>query len=150
LRGFAELVGGRMLDGSGAATARLPMHEPIRCTMRYRVLKDVPFKMIPNFHFYQQDGHRFFIAFPAEPAPSVAGEYEAVCHIPPFFINNGRYTVALILSSYELADPCHFVADRALRFEVYEAPDSDPRRHGWTGYLPGVSRPHLDWEVHRK
>src|SRR5262249_22110409 len=102
------------------------------------------------FHFYQQDGQRFFIAFPERAAPSTAGEYEVTCIVPPFLINNGRYTVTLILSSYELPNPVHFAAERALRFEIHEPSDSDPRRHGWAGGLPGVCRPHFDWEISGK
>lgn len=144
---FAEFIGARLLDASGGVSARLPIHQPIRCVLRYRMRRDVPFRMVPNFHFYLEDGRRFFIAFPEHVAPSKAGEYEATCIVPPFLINTGRYTITLGLSSYELPNPVHFAADRALRFEVFEPQDSDPRRHGWTGSLPGVNRPHLDWEI---
>ena len=147
---FADCIGGRLTDASGVPSARLPIHQPFHCTLRYRLRRDVPFRVVPNFHFYLQDGQRFFIAFPAEVAPSAAGEYEATCIVPAFLVNTGRYTVTLILSSYELPNPVHFAAERALRFEVYEPPGSDPRRHGWTGGLPGVNRPHLQWETTKK
>lgn len=147
---FADCIGGRLVDSAGTVSARLPIHKPFRCTLRYRLRRDVPFRIVPNFHFYLQDDQRFFIAFPEHVAPSEAGEYEATCILPPFLINTGRYTVTLILSSYELPNPVHFAAIKALRFEVYEPPGSDPRRHGWEGGLPGVNRPHLDWEVRKR
>jgi lipopolysaccharide transport system ATP-binding protein len=147
---FADCIGARLLDGSGAVSSRLPIHQPIRCVLRYRLRRDVPFRVVPNFHFYLEDGRRFFIAFPEHVAPSTAGEYEATCVVPPFLINNGRFTVTLILSSYDLPNPVHFAAENALRFEVYEPTGSDPRRHGWHGGLPGVSRPHLGWEITKK
>jgi lipopolysaccharide transport system ATP-binding protein len=147
---FADLVGARLLDTSGQVSARLPIHQPFRCVLRYRLRRDIPFRVVPNFHFYLEDGQRFFIAFPEHVAPSTEGEYEATCVVPPFLINTGRYTVALILSSYELPNPVHFAADRALRFEIHEPAGSDPRRHGWNGGLPGVSRPHLAWEIDKK
>ncbi|MNL40302.1 hypothetical protein D3C87_1626440 [compost metagenome] len=53
------------------------------------------------------------------------------------------------LSSYELENPLHFALENALRFEVYEQGLVDPRRHGWTGGLPGVSRPRLKWDCRR-
>ena len=147
---FADCIGGRLVDAAGKVAARLPIHQPFRVTLRYRLRRDVPFRVVPNFHFYQQDGQRFFIAFPEHVAPSTAGEYEATCIVPAFLINNGRYTVTLILSSYELPNPVHFAAEKALRFEIHEPEGSDPRRHGWGGGLPGVSRPHLDWEISGK
>jgi lipopolysaccharide transport system ATP-binding protein len=144
---FADFIGARLLDAAGAVSARLPIHQPIRCVMRYRVRRNTPFRLVPNFHFYLEDGRRFFIAFPEHVAPTDPGEYDATCIVPPFLINTGRYTVTLCLSSYDLPNPVHFASDQALRFEVFEPPDSDPRRHGWNGGLPGVSRPHLDWEI---
>lgn len=144
---FADCIGGRLTDGSGAVSARLPIHQPFRCTLRYRLNREVPFRIVPNFHFYQESGQRFFIAFPEHVSPTESGEYEATCIIPAFLINTGRYTVTLILSSYDLPNPVHFAAEHALRFEIFEPEGSDPRRHGWNGVLPGVSRPHLGWEI---
>jgi len=147
---FADCIEARLLNASGKVSARLPIHESFRCTLRYRLNRDVPFRMVPNFHFYQEDGQRFFIAFPEQAAPSTAGEYEATCIVPAFLVNTGRYTITLALSSYELPNPVHFSAERALRFEIVEPQGSDPRRHGWTGALPGVSRVHLAWEISGK
>lgn len=147
---FADCISGRLTDAAGRVSAKLPIHQPVRCTLRYRLNRDVPFRVVPNFHFYLEDGQRFFIAFPEHVAPSKSGEYEATCVLPPFLVNTGRYTVSLILSSYELPNPVHFAVERALRFEIYEPTGSDPRRHGWSGGLPGVSRPHLAWEIDRK
>jgi lipopolysaccharide transport system ATP-binding protein len=147
---FVDCIGARMTDASGAVSARLPIHQPFKCTLRYRVTRNVPFRLVPNFHFYLEDGQRFFIAMPDQVAPSEAGEYEATCIVPAFLVNNGRYTVTLALSSYELPNPVHFAVDRALCFEVHEPADSDPRRHGWTGALPGVSRPHLTWKMDKQ
>jgi lipopolysaccharide transport system ATP-binding protein len=147
---FADCIGARLTDASGEVCARLPIHRQFKCTLRFRLKRDVPFGMVPNFHFYLDGGQRFFIAFPEQVAPSQAGEYEATCIVPAFLFNTGRYTVTLILSSYELSNPVHFAAENALRFEIFESPGSDPRRHGWNGALPGVSRAHLGWEISEK
>ena len=52
----------------------------------------------------------------------------------------------IALSSFTLAAPLHFAYENALRIEISEHDLGDPRRHGWKGGLPGLSRPRLDWE----
>jgi lipopolysaccharide transport system ATP-binding protein len=52
-----------------------------------------------------------------------------------------------VLSSYEMDTPVHFALPNALRFEITEHALADDRRHGWSGGLPGFSRPRLDWNI---
>jgi lipopolysaccharide transport system ATP-binding protein len=51
----------------------------------------------------------------------------------------------IAISSFALDAPLHFAYENALRFEVSEDNFIDPRRHGWKGALPGMSRQRLDW-----
>ena len=143
---YAACVGGEVRDHSGCVTASLHIEKPFQILLRYRVLKAVPFRVIPNFHFYDESGGRFFISFPENTAPNGPGEYVAVCNIEPFQFNVGRFSVMLALSSYEMTGPLHFAVENALRFEVLEPAGADPRRHGWSEALPGVTRPRLRWD----
>jgi lipopolysaccharide transport system ATP-binding protein len=142
---YAVCIGGELHDQSGKITAELNIDQSFQLSLRYKLLKDVPFRVVPNFHFYDEGGNRFFIAFPEASAPTMAGEYTAICHIDPFQFNTGRFSVMMALSSYEMAEPLHFAIENALRFEVFEPVDSDLRRHGWGGALPGMTRFRLDW-----
>lgn len=142
---YAVCIGGELSDQGGKITAELNIDQPFQLSLRYKLLKDAPFRVVPNFHFYDEGGNRFFIAFPESSAPTVAGEYTAICHIDPFQFNTGRFSVMMALSSYEMAEPLHFAIENALRFEVFEPIDSDARRHGWGGALPGMTRFRLDW-----
>ncbi|AYR22727.1 ABC transporter ATP-binding protein [Herbaspirillum rubrisubalbicans] len=144
-KGYAQCISGEVVDISGRPSAYLPIQEEFSVRIKYELLKDIPHRVIPNFHFYDANGERFFIAFPAHSAPTTRGTYQAECKLPPFLFNNGRFTVSLILSSYELETPVHFALTNALRFEIVEKADVDPRRHGWKEALPGLSRPRLDW-----
>ncbi|EJN00876.1 ABC transporter ATP-binding protein [Herbaspirillum sp. YR522] len=142
---YAVCIGGAVVDSQGMARGNLDINESFAITLRYRVLKDVPYRLVPNFHFYDESGNRFFISFPEDTAQTGPGEYEAMCHIDPFQFNVGRFTVMLALSSYELEAPLHFAVENALRFEMHEPSAADTRRHGWNGALPGLSRPRLQW-----
>jgi len=143
---FAQCLGGRIETLEGALCARPPIHLPFKVSLRYRVLKDSSFTMIPNFHFRDWRGEALLVASPLESAPAGQGDYVASCIIDPFTFNAGRYSVALALSSMELAEPAHFLAE-ALRFEVIEPRGVDPRRHGYELDLPGVMRTRLAWQI---
>lgn len=147
--GEVVCLGGSIETEDGVCTAHLPIERPIYVKLRYRVLKDLPFPLAPNFHFYDEGGARVFISMPPESAPSTAGDYCVTCIVPPFELNNGRFYVNPAMSSFSQQPPVHFSAYEALRFEVMEEPGVDARRHGWERALPGVSRPRLPWSAER-
>jgi ABC-type polysaccharide/polyol phosphate transport system ATPase subunit len=143
---FAQCLGGRIESSDGGVGGRPAIHLPFKVCLRYRLLKDSPFTMIPNFHFLDCEGRTLLVSGPSEQAPTSQGEYIASCIVDPFVFNAGRYSVALALSSAELAVPAHFFAD-ALRFEVVEPTGVDPRRHGFEREIPGVMRTRLVWQI---
>jgi ABC-type polysaccharide/polyol phosphate transport system ATPase subunit len=143
---FAQCLGGRVETPEGALCGGPAIHLPFKVCLRYRLLRDSPFTMIPNFHFTDWKGETLLVSSPLEPAPTSQGDYVASCVIDPFVFNAGRYSVALALSSMELAEPVHFFAE-ALRFEVIEPRGVDPRRHGYEHELPGVMRTRLAWQI---
>jgi lipopolysaccharide transport system ATP-binding protein len=145
IAGYAECGGGQITDLHAQVTANLNINEPFSLTLIYRINKEVPYRVVPNFHFYDEGGNRVFITFPEVTAHTAPGQYRATCHIEPFQFNVGRFSAMLALSSYEVEAPLHFAVENALRFEIHEPAQADARRHGWGGGLPGVSRPRLDW-----
>jgi lipopolysaccharide transport system ATP-binding protein len=144
--GEVECIGGQVRSEDGGSSPTLPIDRSIRITLWYRILKNLAYPAVANFHVYDELGARVFISMPEAAGPQQAGEHSATCIIPPFQLNNGRFTVALNVSSFTEEKPVHFAALNALRFEVVELSTADPRRHGWRGALPGVSRPRLDWQ----
>jgi lipopolysaccharide transport system ATP-binding protein len=145
--GYARCLSGSLRNASGQTSASLPIDQGFSVQVRYELLRDVGYRVVPNFHFYDANGERFFISFPETSAPNVRGSYVAECKIPPFLFNTGRFTVMPVLSSYEMDTPVHFALPNALRFEITEHALADDRRHGWSGGLPGFSRPRLDWNI---
>ncbi len=142
---YADCRGGQITDAHGQVTANLNINESFSLTLNYSIRKEVPHRVVPNFHFYDEGGNRVFISLPETTALTALGQYQATCHIDPFQFNVGRFSVMLALSSYEVEAPLHFAVEHALRFEIQEPVQADARRHGWEGGLPGVSRPRLNW-----
>jgi ABC-type polysaccharide/polyol phosphate transport system ATPase subunit len=144
---FAQCLGGWIETSEGAAGGRLAIHLPFKVCLRYRLVRDSPFTMIPNFHFIDWKGETLLVSTPTEPGPTARGDYVVSCTVDPFVFNAGRYSVTLALNSMELAEPVHFSALNALRFEVSEPPGVDPRRHGYQREIPGVMRTRLAWQI---
>jgi hypothetical protein len=117
--------------------------------MRYSIKRDLNVPLVPSFHIQEERGGLVFVTTPAEVALPAAGDYSAECDIPPFALNSGRYSVSLQLNSYAGTAHVHFDARNALRFEVTEEANSDPRRHGWMGPVSGITRPRLTWRFER-
>lgn len=144
---YARCLGASVKTASGQVTPHLQIDEPFEIVLRYQLIEDVPVPIIPNFHFYGESGERFYIAFPEQPVSGKAGEYEISCHIEPFQFNTGRFSVMPALSSFEFDAPVHFALENGLRFEVFEEPGADIRRHGCKVALPGLSRMRQRWDM---
>lgn len=144
---YAECIEGWIENCNGIESAKVALDQPFKIFLKYCIKQDLPFSVVPNFHFYTEDGARLMMTLPEKTASQTSGEYIACCEIPKFLINNGRYTVMPALTSYAIEQPIHFAIENALRFEIFENPNTDDRRHGWTGEIPGVSRSRLDWSI---
>ena len=79
--------------------------------------------------------------------PLVRGVFEAACHIPGNFLNEGTYFVGLALTSYP-GTHIHFFEKSALSFNVKDPLVNVPTRGGtdYAGPIPGVVRPLLEWD----
>ncbi len=123
----------------------LPLDAPLHVEMRYRLLRDLPFPVVPNFHLYGEFGGRILVTMPDQLPSSAAGEYVATCILPAYALNVGRFIVMVALSSFTEQPQVHFAALETLRFEISEQGVRDPRRHGFRQPLPGYTRMRFDW-----
>lgn len=144
--GYLRCHSAKIINEKGELSAELAIQERFQVVLQYEVLKEMPFSAVPNFHFYDGVGERFFISFPENLPDNSLGVHEIICEIPPFLCNVGRFTIMLAFSSYAFERPLHFAYQNALKFEIFEVENADVRRHGWAGALPGMTRPRLDWK----
>jgi lipopolysaccharide transport system ATP-binding protein len=142
-----ECLGASIETEDGASCASLLLHKSYKIRLRYRVRKQAPISLVPNFHIQNWDDDPILVTAPLEAAACTPGIYVASCTLAPFTLNVGRYSVHVAMSSFDASPPVHFEAREALRFEVNEEVAEDPRRHNYLGDIPGVSRVRLDWRT---
>jgi ABC-type polysaccharide/polyol phosphate transport system ATPase subunit len=143
---FAECLRGAVETLGGVACGEPEINGPFRISLCYRLLKNNLDAVIPSIHIFDSDKRHVLISTPPLlPGPN-PGTYSASCRIEPFMLNYGRYSVGLGLSSVHHGQGVvHFYTDSAMRFEIIEPDGADPRRHGYLGEFPGVSRLRLEW-----
>jgi lipopolysaccharide transport system ATP-binding protein len=56
-QGEVECLGGSVQSKIGEILTHLPIDQPIHIMLRYRVLKDLPFPLVPSFNVYDEIGH---------------------------------------------------------------------------------------------
>lgn len=147
---LAALSAGWIENNSGERAFEINIDEPFRICMRYRVLKDVSKTPFPNFHIFDSFGQCVFVTSPVidNDQPSASGEYCAVCEIPANFMNDGIFSVHLALTFTHSGIHVSFCENHALTFNITDPIDGIPtRRTGYSGRIPGVVRPLLEWKV---
>lgn len=145
---YIACISASILNKHEDQVAKLYIEQEYSIDLRYRILTNLPFEVVPNFHFFDEFGGRVCVSYPEKTSPTVQGEYVVKCGLPPYLFNTGRYSVMLVMSTFSWGGdyPHHFSYESALRFEIIEINGVDERRHGWHGLIPGVTRPRLNWE----
>jgi lipopolysaccharide transport system ATP-binding protein len=146
---FVRLRGVRVRNEAGEVAASVDIRQPVSIDMSYTVTRTGKV-LIPNFHFFNEHGVCIFVShdWSAEwrRRPREVGEYVSTCRIPGNFLAEGNVFVKVAVSTYEPFE-IHFVEPDAVSFNVIDSPEGDSARGDFTGFLPGVVRPVLEWET---
>jgi len=150
--GKVKLLSGSVLNPQGDICSDVEITQQINILMKYEIIQAEACTYAPNFHFHVADGTYAFISGPEQMLRHTApGCYEAICHIPGNYLNEGTYYVDLALTTYPGVN-VRFYDQQCLSFNVRDPIESVPTRGGSGGYagpIPGVVRPLLKWDVRR-
>jgi lipopolysaccharide transport system ATP-binding protein len=128
----------------------ITIHDEILVRMKYRLKKAVDGKSVPNFLLYAIDGTCVLLSSPENMSHLPPGDYCADCKIPGNFLNEGGYFCAVSLTTYmqnQWRDD--FFDPNAVTFKVVDPMIDTSSRYGYTGLMPGVVRPKLDWDIRK-
>ena len=145
----AELLGAELLGVTQFSD--VTTRDEITVRMRYRILKETEGKCVPNYHFFTSDGSYAFVANANDVESMAPGDYLADCRVPGNFLNEGAYFIGVALTTYYdgHAYEVEFFDENALTFNVIDHMDYASNRYGYSGPIPGVVRPRLEWHIDR-
>jgi len=144
---LARLRRARVTSEDGAAAEAVDIRKPVILEMVYDVLRP-GYVLQPNFHLYNDDNVCVFVTADRDPAwwrkSRPRGRFTSRARIPGNFLAEGRFSVSVALST---PDPVviHFVEREGLVFQVIDSQEGDSVRGDYTGQMPGVVRPDLQW-----
>lgn len=126
------------------------IHDEFTIRMKYKIIKDIQARCVPNFHFFAPDGSYIFVSNARDIKKLPKGIYSADCKIPAGLLNEGTYFVGVAITSYfDKGDyKVDFFERNALTFSVIDPMDERSNRYGYSGPVPGILRPNLDWSVY--
>jgi lipopolysaccharide transport system ATP-binding protein len=147
-----ELVRAWITNRRQEVAGRFSIFEDVYLHVLYDVTEDLADAVVPFFHVLDAEGDYVFLTFPHDwPAEQGrrAGRYEAVCHVPAHFLNDGTYSVTVQVNTVNNGHTLEFFENHAVRFVIVDDIDENPHRaHVKYSYEhPGSVRPLLDWQL---
>jgi lipopolysaccharide transport system ATP-binding protein len=139
-------------DNHGNSDGFFDIREPIAVEMEYDVLVDGHI-LVPNFYFFKEMNLLAFLAIDQDPKwknqPKPRGRYKSTVWIPGNFLSDGEMSVSVAITTYRPKVAVHFEEEYLLSFQIIDSLDGNTARGEYTGNLPGVIRPLLEWETTR-
>lgn len=152
---LASLLDAHVENTKGVPTPEIDIRDPIRIKMRYRLHQQVPKAPFANFHFFDTKGECAFISAGEDYVGCngmAPGVYIAACVVPANLLNNGTYFIGLALTFTHQSIHVSFFEKDALCFTVIDPLEEtvDTLRCGYSGPIPGVVRPKLEWQIRKE
>jgi len=145
---YVRMICGCIKNSIDEISSEILINEDAKVVMKYEILMESNHKFIPNFYFHTIDGSYAFVTLIEKGMVLPIGEYEVGCILPMNFLNEGAYFVGLAISSFESNVNVHFYEQNILCFNIIDPlTNSVGRQHGYTGKVPRVVRPQLEWKL---
>ena len=153
---LVRLVSLYLKSKDGIPCRQFELNEPVRISMKYRVLKNQQYKKVypyPNCNVYNAEGILlFYTSAPNSHMENLSkGDYVAEFEIPANYLNIGMHYVSLAFSSCDSGVDIYFNEKDALTFMMVENISETivEERNGFSNVIPGVVRPRLKWSVNQ-
>lgn len=139
----------RICDETGNGLTSIEIDRPVFIEMTYEVLANDKVLM-PNFHLYDVNGICVFVSHDLDDEwrnrRRQKGVYRSRARIPGNSLAEGAFSVTPALTTYEPMN-VHFLVRDAVSFLVRDKMDGTTARGDFSGPMPGVARPILEWET---
>ena len=148
-----ELIESSVKDISGQVVSMLDIKESFFVEMEYQVKEDVPYELVPNIHFFNEEGYNIFDSLENENALNnrgrlSPGRYKSRVLVPGNFASEGTLIIGIALSSFD-PSRVHFYEREAIAVQITDDLDSAGSRGIYTGPMLGFVRPKFKWETEK-
>jgi lipopolysaccharide transport system ATP-binding protein len=137
----------RALDGT--LSESFDIRQSVGIEMVFDVIAEGE-EFTPNLHFFNEEGINLFISLDTDDTwrsrPRPVGRYTATAWIPGNFLAEGTCVIGAAITTLKSMKVRLYERD-AIAFEVIDSTDGNSTRGEYTGHLPGVVRPLLNWET---
>jgi lipopolysaccharide transport system ATP-binding protein len=146
----ARLLRVRAVDENNHTSSAFEIGKEVWIEMTYDVLQSDKV-LIPNVHFFNAQGYCLFVSHDWHGGwrdrPRPRGRYVSKVRVPNNFLTEGPLHIGAALTTYSPLE-VHFVEWNAISFNMIDnGDDPNSTRGDFTGEIPGVIRPLLDWET---
>jgi lipopolysaccharide transport system ATP-binding protein len=144
---IARLCAVRVRAEGGQVSDIVDIARPFAVEIEYHVLKS-GYVLMPNFHFYNEEGLRLFPAYDLDPEwrrrPRPAGHYVTAIRIPGNMLSEGTLFVG---AGVQTSDPVVtlFYQPDAVAFRAVAKPEANWPQSHYSGRQAGVVSPILKW-----
>lgn len=140
-----------LIDEEGSELSSASVEQPVCIEFDYEVLEGGQV-ILPVARFYSREEILLFTAVYTEEdylqRPKPPGRYISVLRVPAHFLNPGPIEVSVSLTSPVSGKlKRHVVIERALAFDVHEAPFGATSARGCYRTLKGAVRPLFEWRT---
>ena len=131
---------------NGIVTDKTDIRHPVDIELEFDVMRG-GILLVPNLHFANADGTTIFASLNLDPGwrgrPCDPGRYLSRATLPGNFLMEGTMTVTVAIST--MPSKVHLFERDAVAFEVVDSMGDDTARGDYTGPMPGVVKPLLQW-----
>lgn len=139
----------RVCNESGETSAAVDIKNPVAVEITYEILQDGKL-LRPTFHLFNEQGVCAFVSFDQDEEwqnrPREKGIYVSTAWIPANFLSEGSMFINVIIATFQPME-VHLVERDVVTFNVVDSIEGDSARGDYTGLIPGVVRPILEWET---
>jgi len=137
----------RVRSQDGQICERVDIRSPVGIEMEFDVIQ-AGHVLVPGYHFINQEGVCVFVTMEYEDKwrrrPRPKGSFISTAWIPGNFLAEGSLIITATMATMEPFRP-HFSVRDVVAFQVVDSMDGDSARGDYTGPIPGLVRPLLNW-----
>jgi lipopolysaccharide transport system ATP-binding protein len=149
---YVKLLAAGILINERIAEVEIDIRQEMTLFLEFEIIDKSSLTFNPFFYLLMADGTTVLVANASldQNTCKEVGIYKVKVTIPANYLNEGTYFINMGVNSLSSGVQVHFYEQNLLSFNVKDPIDDVPTRLvGYSGIIPGVVRPLLNWTTHK-